>query len=414
MFCGAGFGRGGASWGPALGIWALAGVLVLGCEDDPKATPASTTGDVTTGDTLGQDACKPANKHEVFGTYNAGLAYNFVGHAKQRRQQIADTLAKAEADVLCLQEVWLDDDVTLITGTAKATYPHSYWVKTTDPGVGGPAACSPTDAEPLKACVEGNCLDAEVLADCALDKCKAQYDAASPGCKQCLAANIAFNNVGAIFQACALGSASYAFDGRNGVVLLSKTKLEQTEVLEFESFLNKRVALHARTQTAAGPVHVFCTHLTAGLGSVNYSGKFGSWEKEQAQQIDQLTAWAKQKSGIERGVVMGDMNCGPAGDGLDAEFPQNYQKFVDAGLKAPYLAEPKPPCTWCGDNPLVGGGTSRVIDHVLLLGSWPNVTTSRKRLHDQTISVQVGGKPVQTTLSDHYGAQLTVTTSTCP
>ncbi|MBI5610301.1 MAG: endonuclease/exonuclease/phosphatase family protein [Deltaproteobacteria bacterium] len=358
-----------------------------------------------------------------FATYNTGLAYNFVGYAKERRQLLANAIADADADVLCLQEVWLDDDVTLITQTAKTAFPHSYSVKTSDQGVGGPAACTETDATALKGCVEANCSTVtDSLADCALSNCSKEYEAASPTCKTCLASNIGLNSIGDIFQACALGSASYAFGGRNGVVLLSKTPLEGTEMLEFESFLNKRVVLHATTHapsslgSGAPRTHVFCTHLTAGLGSVAYSGKFGGWEQEQAKQIDQLIAWAKQKAGGERAVILGDMNCGPdvAGTDIKAEFGNNFKKYLDAGLQAPYLAAAKPLCTWCAENPLVTDGNNHVIDHILLLAPWPGATVQTRRLFDAAASVDVKGKPLSVRLSDHYGAQVVVTPAVPP
>ncbi len=353
-----------------------------------------------------------------FATYNTGLAYNFVGYAKERRQLLADAIAKADTDVLCLQEVWLDDDVTLITQTAKTAFPYSYSVKTSDQGVGGPAACTETDATALKTCVEAHCSTiTDSLADCALSNCSKEYDAASPTCKTCLASNIGLNSIGDIFQACALSSASYAFGGRNGVILLSKTQLENPEMLEFESFLNKRVVLHAATRapasagSAAARTHVFCTHLTAGLGSVAYSGKFGGWEQEQAKQIEQLIAWAKQKAGSERAVILGDMNCGPdvAGTDIKAEFGNNFKKYLDAGLQAPYVAAAKPLCTWCAENPLVTDGNNHVIDHILLLSPWSGATVQTARLFDAPVSIQVQSKAVSVRLSDHYGALVAIT-----
>jgi hypothetical protein len=219
-------------------------------------------------------------------TFNAGLATNFVGYAPERLDKIGPAVAGTQADVVCLQEVWTDAHAAKVAADLLATYPYQHRVVTTDPGAGGPAACSAAEADPLAVCVNANCIGAPSLAECALGNCFAEYSAASDGCKTCLAANIGQNSIDVIFDACAKGSSSLAFDGRNGLLLVSKTPLSDTGHVVLESYLNTRIALHATTTPASGePLSVVCTHLTAVLPGVSYSGKYADWAAEQAAQI---------------------------------------------------------------------------------------------------------------------------------
>jgi endonuclease/exonuclease/phosphatase family metal-dependent hydrolase len=354
------------------------------------------------------DSDAPPAKTGAVATYNLGLAYNFVPYAKERRAPVADLVAQTDADVLCLQEVWLDDDVTLVAAKAKPRYPHAHFAKTVDPAIGGPPACTPTDAEPLRVCTEKHCQGAASLAECALKNCIAQYTATTPKCQTCLAANIALNAIDLIFDACAKDSGTLTFGGRNGLMLLSKQPFTKTDVLKFESFQLQRVVLYGQTAIAGAPSHVFCTHLQAGLGAIAYNGKHGGWEAEQAAEIDALVKWVGEKAGSERTLVLGDMNCGPAvaEAKIDPEFENNFNKFAAAKLTAPWLSGPSTQCTWCAANQLGSAKSNRVIDHVLLKAWPPLQNVQRKRIGDTAVSIQLATGATETHLSDHFGAQV--------
>ncbi|MSP92506.1 MAG: hypothetical protein EXR79_12020 [Myxococcales bacterium] len=343
-------------------------------------------------------------------TWNAGLADNFVPWTAQRRKPVLDAIKQADSEVLCLQEVWLDDDVTRVVEAAKPKYPHAHFVKTVDSTVGGPPACNVTEVAPLKACAEKNCQGAGSLADCALTNCGAQYLATAAKCQDCLGANISLNNIGAIFQACAEGSGSLSFGGRNGVLLLSRSALAEKDVLKFDSFLLQRVVLYAKTKVGSGAAHVFCTHLQAGLGSVKYNGKAGGWKEEQAAEIDATIAFVKQKSAGQRALLLGDLNCGPElkGAGIDGEFPDNFMKFTTAGFRSRWLEQASPTCTWCDGNELAGKTTSRIIDHALLLGWSGGVGGSAgARAYDARVQIDLPSGPTQSYVSDHFGVRVT-------
>jgi len=142
----------------------------------------------------------------------------------------------------------------------------------------------------------------------------------------------------------------------------------------------------------------------------------GSWEAEQAAQIDQLIAFVNQKAGNDGKVlVLGDMNTGTRGQELTRRGGSQlrqvrrgrvYRRVHQDGKRAVYILQ---------HHPLVGEGTpSVVIDHVFTR----NLTGSASRVLEGTVNVSVttpacGGTPektetVTTAYSDHYGLQATL------
>jgi len=366
------------------------------------------------------DGCGPSM---TVATYNAGLAMGFVDYAPERQPLIGPALSGLDVDVICVQEVWNDDSISAVIESTKAVYPHAYYELTEDETEGTEPPCTEEGTVELKACVLKNCGEEAPanLGDCALEFCAVEFGAMKPKeCVNCVAANIGLaetadtvdDAINAIIGAC-LESAGgvYAYEGRNGVMILSRFPLTGTEFSRFDSYLNVRVLLHAIADVPdIGPVDVFCTHLTATLDSVPYQGEFESWENEQATQIDAALPWiANHEDSTTPTVVMGDMNCGPEKGEIPAGYPANFQKFTDAAFLAPYIDQPGTPCTWCGDNPLVGGGDSRIIDHVLFKNVPEGVTFDAARVMDQPVTFSAGDEDVESRYSDHYGAQVVFT-----
>jgi len=341
-------------------------------------------------------------------TFNTGLATGYVDWAPQRLPFIGQAIQALDADVVCLEEVWADADGEAIRQATATTFPHSYQMLTSDEG-GGEAACTSEELDPLETCTRANCADVppENLANCVLGNCGTKFNAISSACQSCLVSQLG-QTLDEMVAACkGGGGGTYAYGGRNGLLLLSRHPLTHQETLVFESYLNRRVALHVVVQDPQlGPVDVYCTHLTADLSDVPYGGDKGSWGEEQGLQVDALTQWVEQTRSAVVVVVAGDMNCGPQGTGaVSAEHPENYQKFVAAGFSDPYFEQHSDTCSWCADNPLVGGGPSEVIDHVFVRGSFPYSTS--KRALDQPVTLP-GPPEVESRLSDHYGVSVTV------
>ncbi len=364
----------------------------------------------------GDDDTEAVHVPMSFATYNAGLAVSFVDYAEERSSLTGEGVAGLSDDVVCMQEVWLEEHVNKVVADAKGTYPNAYYVLTPEDVSGGEdPACGSEESQTLMDCVDANCsdVDQDQVIACVLSKCNAEYKALSEDCSTCLAANIT-KTIDEIFATCAgSGGGTLAYDGNNGLLLLSKTALTNTEMLVLPSYLNRRVVLRASIATQEHPqIDVYCTHLTANLTSVTYGGEFESWADEQANQIDQMLAFVEQKSGTETpAVLMGDMNCGKASGDIPAALEENFNKFADdGGFVSPYAEQAAAQCTFCVDNPLVGtddkDGDSEIIDHVMFKNFSQDLQTVPKRILDGEISFDANGETVASRLSDHYGVSV--------
>jgi endonuclease/exonuclease/phosphatase family metal-dependent hydrolase len=174
--------------------------------------------------------------------------------------------------------------------------------------------------------------------------------------------------------------------------------------------LNRRAVLHALVDAGAlGEVHVFATHLSAVFADIPYPGE-GTWAEEQAAQIRRLLDLVDERVGEgEPVVILGDLNTGPATTTLAGEVPEDFQLLIDAGFAAPYLDEDEPACTFCADNPLVGGAdddASVAIDHILVRDL--SGEAQAERILDGEVTVDGPDGPTPTRLSDHYGVATTI------
>lgn len=366
----------------------------------------------------------PTARSLTVATYNAGLAMGYVDYGPEREPLIGPALADLDVDVICLQEIWNQTSIDSVMAGAKTVFPHHYYEITDAGETGGEPACTEDGTNELKACVMDKCagIDPSTLGSCALDFCAVEFGSVQPkDCLSCITSNIGLaeaaatvdDAIDAIIGACLEGAGGgYTYEGRNGVLILSRHPLAGKEFLRFESSLNVRVLLHAVAEVPDfGDVDVFCTHLTAFMTGIPYLGDFESWEKEQAQQIDALLPWVAEKEDPDTPTtVLGDMNCGPQkGDDILPSFPDNYGKFTAAGLTGPYVDEADTPCTWCAnENPLTGG-IDRIIDHVFFDNVPKSGTFEAVRIMDDPVTLSVGGDDIDSRYSDHYGAQVTLT-----
>jgi len=381
---------------------ALATFAFTGCDDDDPAETAD----------AGQtpDSGTPAPSLTV-ATYNAGLARGFVDYADQRAALIGPAVAAIDLDIVCLQEVWEVGDRQAIEAALRSEMPHTFSIPA-DAGECMGMGCMEEETNNLVACVEPACgeLPPDMLIGCATENCGDQVNALSADCLECVGSNVG-KSLDEMLAACgpeATARTCYAYEGSFGTDIVSRYPLSDTDSLVFESTLNRRAVIYAKAATDLGDVHVFCTHLTANLSMVPYRGSFASWEAEQAAQIEAMRAFIDAKAGDGQVVLMGDFNNGPQTAGAEAELLANFTA-LSAGYDTTF-ATADAPCTFCGDNPLVGGvdrDHSVLLDHVLLRGFTGKTTTSA-RIIDQAITLEVDGMSVDSAVSDHYGVQVEI------
>ena len=385
----------------------MVGLLLAACGDDDTsdaAAPEAT--DPASASTTAPDE-DPARLR--IATFNAGLAEGFVPLATERQPLVAEALAGLDAEVVFLQEVWSPEAVAELTETTSATFPEAVFPEPVPDTELGDPACTVDELADLEACIAQNCADAgpDELVECVLTNCASQYAGLCEECQSCIAANVG-NTIEEGIANCTTASSAFAYDGSVGIGLLSKAVILNTDVLVLESSLNRRAVLHALVDVEGfGPVNVFGTHLSAVFSDIPYPGE-GTWEEEQATQIADVLAYIETRT--EPGdpvVLLGDFNTGPAGALYQAEIAANYELLTAGMLTNPYVEADDARCTFCGDNPLVGGDAAVVIDHVFTRNV--EATAEAERILDGPIVVDVDGSETTTALSDHYGVTLSLT-----
>ncbi len=351
----------------------------------------------------------PTNQLSV-ATFNVGMARGYVDHAAERFEHIVSALRDLEdTDVICIQEIWADEDIEALKSGVAATYPESYMHRTqlsdfTDGEINTPA-CTMEEAAPLVACAVPLCDGEADLASCVLGNCEAEFNATSADCQACAAGNLGLGNVPDIVAACTSGDAAqYVYDGHNGLLILSKTPIENTQMTNLSSFLTVRSVLYGEVQGLG----IACTHLTATLSEPEYNGEYDSYGAENAAQVATLLDYVEMQSGGGPAIIAGDFNNGPAvGTEIEADLADNYALFEAAGWANVGVASGEALCTWCADNPMLSSGTrNRMIDHVMVKGA---SSSDYARLFDGQIDIEKDdGSMLSVCLSDHYGLKATI------
>ncbi len=344
----------------------------------------------------------------TFVTYNAGLAVGFVPGANERSAPVSQAVAGLDADVVCLQEMWLPEHVTELTGAAADAFPESHFLAPSQE-VGTDPACAEGELDSLATCLDTSCADVctDELVDCALSSCTFDFLGLEPTCMRCVQANIG-DDADVIVSTCETETTEFAYDGSFGTGLVSKHPIVSTEDLVLSSTTNRRVVSHAVVDAPGGEVDVYCTHLSAVFSVIPYPRDEGSWSQEQVEQIEAALGWIDQTAMTNDVVLMGDMNNGPATADAQAEESDNYALLADGRFRNPY-ANQDGRCTFCPDNAISSvdsDTTGRLIDHVFIDGFGGVLAVDR--VLDQAIDIETCGQTVPGALSDHYGVSVTV------
>lgn len=339
-------------------------------------------------------------------TYNAGLAEGFVLGASERAEATAAATVGLDADVICVQEVWLPEHVAAFEAAAGEAYPHTLFMADA-PDNGTEAACANDNLDPLFECYDENCADGciDEVADCLLQNCGLNFLQLGQQCIGCLEANV--GNAATAREICETEDTKYAYGGAFGIGILSAHPIMSSDTITLDSTTNRRGTIHAVLNVNDEPVDVFCTHLTADLTPLPYTGPEDGWAPEQLTQINTLNDWVDTRATAELSIWMGDFNTGPDGGEYDAELLENYTALSGIGWDNPYT-DADIDCTYCLDNGLINGsGTGAAIDHVFV--SAPEGTEYvASRVLDQDMDVPACGGTISAPPSDHYGVQVLI------
>jgi endonuclease/exonuclease/phosphatase family metal-dependent hydrolase len=380
-------------------------------------------------------------------TFNVALAGRFIPYEAERRQPLADAIAEVDSDIVCLQEVWTQADKELIRDMAVGNFPYSVLFETAldtpvndDTDQMGEVPPTPTTVPcPDTEAPEGGVTIADQMTtavDCVVEFCSTDDgytestscagknctldvlpllngDAQQQRCYACIATQLPTSKLADIGTNCTtVVDQDLAFEGQNGVMILSRYPLSNAENWVIPGTWNQRVIIRATaTLPNEATLDMYCNHLTPIFDDLTYpyTGQYGNdnlgaagWESEQYLQAQKLIAFVQDRSGDSPAVILGDLNAGRAYPAQDiSEEGADTLSLLEATFPAALASDYEPLCTFCADNPLTDTASSVWIDHILLNGLTSDATQSTVRTFDDAV-VPVGGDEL-VPLSDHYG-----------
>jgi endonuclease/exonuclease/phosphatase family metal-dependent hydrolase len=327
-------------------------------------------------------------------TYNAGLAVGVLPLVTERLPHVIDALSALEVDVLFVQELWLDAHWDALATRLASRFPHAVRPPVDARIAGG---CREEEVAPLVLCANAHCrgLRDEALAQCVVTHCASVALAMPSRCTNCIATHPS-GTLDEIVSRCLRPpelllhaddgpSGLMAYGGSFGTGLLSRLPLHDVSFFTYRSTVNARGAIHARIEhEELGDVHVVATHFSPGGA-------------EQGPQVEELVAFLRQRVAGAPAVLLGDLNT-TSGSSL-------FRLLEAEGLREPDELDTR------GTYSASGLGTGRIsasswrIDHVLTraLGH-----VRSERVLDEAVLVTAAGRPVMTTLSDHFGVRAVI------
>ena len=376
-------------------------------------------------------------------TYNLALAGSFIAYEQERREALPDAIANSDADILCLQEVWAQADKETIRDAAKARFPNviifedDLSTELDDPEDQNGELPPPPTTVP---CPEGEAEDAMNAAidcvaqacntqspgddngqttsiDCAIGECIGQVASllATPRCYARLATQLPTSTFANIRESCpTVVEQDLAFDGQNGIMILSRYPLKNELNWVIPGTWNRRVIVSATAELPGDKeLDVYCNHLTPIFDSVAYpyTGQYGNgetgaaaWEEELLLQAQKLIDHVEATSGEAPAVVLGDLNAGrdyPEQDIVqDGEAALN---LLETAFTPAYAADYVPQCTFCITNPVREPGADDVsswIDHIHLHNLPATSVVRTERTFDEDV---LPVDDMMVPLSDHFG-----------
>ena len=363
------------------------------------------------------------NTKLTFMTYNLGLAHTFVPYAKERRASLIHQLQNVDSDILCLQEIWTQEDREKVMDSLKDKYPHILMPPITQSTVPEAPACRIRDLfgeGKIVSCFKDTCegLKGDEFTQCVIIKCKDSLIKLKKnriGCAQALMAQVGKNPLLTILKLLwPFGRPGvFVYEGSEGTMLLSKHPFVKGSTgfkdLSKVSTLTHRGIIYADLSFDSKNFFMACTHLTANLSkAAPYAGSFSGWEEENRNQVSQLIELANIKGKSKIKVLMGDMNAGPSikSANINGDFEKSYNNFLKAGYIPSFVNNPNVQCTTCNTNNLREiNDNNNIIDHVLFkdLPTESNITS--KVFFTEKTKIEINGVPIETNLSDHFGIQ---------
>jgi endonuclease/exonuclease/phosphatase family metal-dependent hydrolase len=389
--------------------------------------------------------------------FNVALAGAFIPYEAERREPIADAIAAHDADILCLQEVWIQADKEFIRDRAAAAFPHSVFfennldtpvddptdqqgqippapttVPCPDEIFGGDELTIEAQMDIAIDCVRDNCstisdsdMGRTISAACASSNCSIAVapllfgtDPQHQRCYACVIPQLPTATFAEMRASCpTVVNQDLAFGGQNGVMILSRHPLKNAENWVIPGTWNRRSILKATVELPNGAeLDTYCNHLTPifsvppnSINTFPYTGQYGEgfkgpegWQAEQELQAQKLINYVASTSNNLPAVILGDFNAGLAfpGDDIVGEGEETFN-VLGAAYTPAYTTDYTPLCTFCSTNPVTDTESSVWIDHIFLYNLTQSSVTSTARIFDEAVVPVEGDMLVP--LSDHFG-----------
>ena len=383
--------------------------------------------------------CSDSSHNDVeslkISSYNMGLALNFVPYTQERVAANVTLLAEHDSDVICFQEVWLEEHVDAVSSAVADDFPFLY-AAAPEQVFSEDAACSSEEIADFADCANTQCegQSGTSLVSCATSLCGGFIAGLSSSCVDGVVGGVGIPGitVAALVDLVTQPAGKFAFDGALGLIIASKYPLSNTEFQDFleDSSGNHRGALYAEI-TLNDETHVVgCTHPTANLSAtIGYpaSGKHGSWEGENYFQQQQMVTFVNNKAGENAIYFAGDFNCSLKNEshGVGEDFIASCQLWLDNGFIDP--AADQLSCSFCSDENLIlnpqqlsgggGGEGNLLLDHLFVKNASKPAVITAERIFDQALEIEAldpeqellqENSPLITHPSDHFGVQISV------
>lgn len=346
-------------------------------------------------------------------SFNGGLGHGINDYAIPRAGPVAQAIAAADWDVLCLDEVYTEEDQDAIL--SKLALPEDQVVRLDTRGENEDSRdrCAPGELDEGLACMRRACsgLPDEDVTLCAQRNCGEEGLAlylSHPHCFTCVVA-AAGMDVEEIQNLCEGPGATKMFGGRNGVTLASRVPLKNVESIELPSSHSNRAAHFATIDVEGESVEVACTHLSHYTAIINPDRPgFKTWDAEMEAQLRIISDHLSSRAQGRKQLLLGDLNTGPSFIGDMISQSPNVWKFIgDLGFVSPAASTDPQICSRCLDRLLEASPESRLIDHVLTRGDDALKPECAAQALDERIDiVDLTGTARTTNYSDHYGIRV--------
>ena len=357
-------------------------------------------------------------------TMNWGEAPGVISLATPRLPAIAAEVEKIRGvGIACFQELWTQESKDAVI---KALGPDMYVYQESTRGENqrdGVDICYPRDVKQTVACARKKCvgLPAEEQTICVYEECfselKDTYIFRRRECVYCVVAGVG-NVTEDIIHSCVqqpggpkIAGMSRAFDGQNGVMLVSRWPLQNPEILRLRASFSNRVALFATVEIAGfEPIEVACSHISTSTELPPNHPDFSDWDEEMKEQVGDISRKLKERAGQRPSLFLADLNAGPKlGEDISEMAAKVWWYMQELEFYSPAAHADKPFCTICAGNTLRSDGATNnyLIDHVFVRdpsGGTKLLPIVTHPVFDQRrIFRGYNGEWVDSHLSDHYG-----------